>query len=354
MSRSKRRQVVGREVATGESCPHARASTCISSTVAREEAVEPLARPRRPGSRARRCGFWVAMPTGQLLVWHARMPRQPIAWIAELATATASAPSASALAKSGARAQAAGDDERDVARARAGPGGARARASAGIVGTRDVVAEDQSARRRCRRRGRRGSRSRRRPSSAASRSSSMCWADSLKPIGMPPDALAHARRRSARTSSTRVQSGKRGGEIAGVPSGRPRTSAIRPTTLSPGRWPPVPVLAPWPPLKWNACTFVEHVDVPAEPGRRQLVEVAAVLGLLLGQHAALAGADAGARELGAAGRARSSPPATARRSSCPTRTAGCRATAAWRRSGRCTPRCRPARRRAAGGGRAAR
>jgi len=32
------------------------------------------------------------MPTGQLLVWHARMPRQPMACSAELLTATASAP----------------------------------------------------------------------------------------------------------------------------------------------------------------------------------------------------------------------------------------------------------------------
>ena len=28
-----------------------------------------------------------------------------------------------------------------------------------------------------------------------------------------------------------------------------------PTTFGPGRWPPVPVFAPWPSLKWNACTF---------------------------------------------------------------------------------------------------
>ena len=45
------------------------------------------------GSRARRCGFWVAMPTGQLLVWQARMPTHPMAWIAALDTA---APRASA------------------------------------------------------------------------------------------------------------------------------------------------------------------------------------------------------------------------------------------------------------------
>src|SRR3954454_10474475 len=54
------------------------------------------------GSRARRCGFWVAMPTGQLSVWHARMPRHPMACIAELAMATASAPRARAVAMSAA------------------------------------------------------------------------------------------------------------------------------------------------------------------------------------------------------------------------------------------------------------
>ena len=106
-------------------------------------------------------------------------------------------------------------------------------------------------------------------------SSSMCCADSLTPIGMPPE---RSRTRSAKRAEVVDASSSRGsaaGETAGVPSGRPRTSAIRPTTLWPGRWPPVPVLAPWPSLKWNACTFVEHVSSPAEPGRRELVEVAA-------------------------------------------------------------------------------
>ena len=37
---------------------------------------------------------------------------------------------------------------------------------------------------------------------------------------------------------------KRAGEIAGSPAGRLRTSAILPFTFSPGRCPPVPVLAP--------------------------------------------------------------------------------------------------------------
>ncbi len=40
------------------------------------------------------------MPTGQLFVWQARIPRQPIACSAELARAIASAPRARALTKS--------------------------------------------------------------------------------------------------------------------------------------------------------------------------------------------------------------------------------------------------------------
>ena len=66
-------------------------------------------------------------------------------------------------------------------------------------------------------------------------SSSMCWAESLKPIGMPPVARA-PRRRSRRKSSSVSQSGKRGGEIAGCALGRgraPRRSC--PSTLSPGQ-----------------------------------------------------------------------------------------------------------------------
>ena len=40
-------------------------------------------------SRETRCGFWVAMPTGQLLVWQARMAMQPMAWIAAFGLFTA-------------------------------------------------------------------------------------------------------------------------------------------------------------------------------------------------------------------------------------------------------------------------
>ena len=72
-------------------------------------------------------------------------------------------------------------------------------------------------------------------------------------MGMPPVRLRTSSAKS-RTWRQSDQSGKRGGETAGVPSGRPRTWAILPVTLWPGRCPPVPVLAPCPPLKWKACT----------------------------------------------------------------------------------------------------
>ena len=41
-------------------------------------------------------------------------------------------------------------------------------------------------------------------------------------------------------------SGKRDGEWASIPSGRPRTAAISPMTLGPGSRPPRPGFAPWP------------------------------------------------------------------------------------------------------------
>ena len=83
----------------------------------------------------------------------------------------------------------------------------------------------------------------------------MCWADSLKPIGMPPERsrTSSAKRRK---SSSECQSGKRRrrhrrGALGQAPH---LGDAARPP-CRPGRWPPVPVLAPWPPLKWKACTL---------------------------------------------------------------------------------------------------
>ena len=55
--------------------------------------------------------------------------------------------------------------------------------------------------------------------------------------------------------------------MAGSPGSRPRTAAILALTFAPGRCPPVPVLAPWPPLKWKAwqsATFSRLNPKPAE------------------------------------------------------------------------------------------
>ena len=83
------------------SYPHALAMTLMSSLVAEKKFASCLAEESMI-SRLRRCSFCVATPTGQLLVWQALIPKQPIACKAEFATATASAPSIMALAKSSA------------------------------------------------------------------------------------------------------------------------------------------------------------------------------------------------------------------------------------------------------------
>ena len=128
-------------------------------------------------------------------------------------------------------------------------------------------------------------------------SSSMCWADSFAPIGMPP-LVSRTSAATRRKSSSSRRSVNVAGETAGSPSASLRTSAIRPMTLLPGRCPPVPVFAPWPNLKWNAWTCVTLSSRPAELPGCELVEVPGVGLLLLGQHAAFAGADPGAGQLG--------------------------------------------------------
>ena len=180
-------------------------------------------------------------------------------------------------------------------------------------------------------------------------SASMCCAESLTPIGMPPERsrTSSAKRRK---SSTPCQSGNVGGDTAGVPSGRPRTSAMRPTTFGPGQ-------------------------VAAGAGLRALAELEVErLHLLQRRPTSSRTAPTRARRSSASSRpapraacrprpsrcrcpraarrarARSSPPARARRTTCRRRTAGCRGRAAGARSGRCTPRCRPRRRRAAASG----
>ena len=141
---------------------------------------------------------------------------------------------------------------------------------------------------------------------------------------MPPER--------SRTRSTK-RAGVEQGRPVGEPGRRDGRRALRQAAhlgdparrpCCPGRWPPVPVFAPWPSLRCSACTRSRHVLVPAEPARRQLVEVARALGLLLGQHPALAGADRGARALGAAGERGLGLRPRARRSSCRRRRPGCR------------------------------
>ena len=100
-----------------------------------EEVLSKLARADfSTNRRETQIGFCVAMPTGQLLVWQARMPRQPMACNAALPSATPSAPSAIALAKS------AGVRKPPVAIKVTSPRAflsrcRRARAIAGMVGT---------------------------------------------------------------------------------------------------------------------------------------------------------------------------------------------------------------------------
>ena len=60
-------------------------------------------------------------------------------------------------------------------------------------------------------------------------------------------------------------------------------------------------LRPLPELEVEGGDVGHLVERPAESSRSQLVEVARVLGLLLGQHAALTGADAGSGPLGTPG-----------------------------------------------------
>ena len=128
----------------------------------------------------------------------------------------------------------------------------------------------------------------------------MCWADILKPMGMPPVSVRTSSAR-ARKSPAVTRSGNRDGLIAGVPGSRSRTWAILPVTLVPGRCPPRARLRPLSPLEVEGLREARLLHRPPEPGGRQLVEVARVALLFLGQHAAFARADAGAGHLGPPG-----------------------------------------------------
>ncbi len=81
------------------SCPQERATTFIKSAVAPKKVPNCFADDSIINLLLR-FSFWVAIPTGQLLLPQARIPRQPMACNAEFETATASAPIIIALAKS--------------------------------------------------------------------------------------------------------------------------------------------------------------------------------------------------------------------------------------------------------------
>ena len=116
---------------------------------------------------------------------------------------------------------------------------------------------------------------------------------------MPPDR-SRIRSTRARASSSVVQSTNRAGETAGGALGQPADLGDPAHHLRAGQVPAGAGLGALAELEVQRLHPVEVHLVPAEPARRQLVEVAGALGLLLGQHAALAGADRGARPLGAA------------------------------------------------------
>jgi hypothetical protein len=89
-------------------------------------------------------------------------------------------------------------------------------------------------------------------------------------IGIPPVG-ARTLSASSLIWLTSVQSECRGAENADVRGCKQRTCAILPCTLSPGKGPPVPVLAPCTPLKWNACTlctFPDQSRTAPTPGRK--------------------------------------------------------------------------------------
>ncbi len=93
--------------------PQARASTCISSTLARRNCVS-CAADVSTSRRARRCGCWVAMPTGQLLVWHARIPETTDCLHGCVGDGDGVGAQGKCLGEVGRGAQTAGDDEADV------------------------------------------------------------------------------------------------------------------------------------------------------------------------------------------------------------------------------------------------
>jgi hypothetical protein len=91
------------------------------------------------------------------------------------------------------------------------------------------------------------------------------------------------------------------GLIASVPGVEVADRGDLALDLGPGQVAAGAGLGPLPALEVEGLHAGDLVEAPAEARRGVLVEVARALGLLLGEHAALAGGDAGAGLLGAAG-----------------------------------------------------
>ncbi len=198
--------------------PHARASTCISSVVARRK-------------RSSRCGGLLHREPGAQVRLLGRDPDRAVVGVA------GAHPEASdgldgrvgdrhrvgtegqRLGEVGARGAAPRSPRASRRGARGGRGAPGRGRAPGWSGPR-CCRGTPAVRRRCRLPARRGSRSRRRATRAASRSRSMCWAESFTPTGMPPET-SRASSTIRRKSSSDVPSGKRAGLTPpGVPSGR--------------------------------------------------------------------------------------------------------------------------------------
>ena len=181
----------------------------------------------------------------------------------------------------------------------------------------------------------------------------MCWAESFAPTGSRRERSLDQATKSA-ISATSANRGTVAGDTAGVPSGRPAHLGDPAAHLGAGQVSAGAGLGALTELEVEGLHLVEQRLAPAEPRRRQLVEVARVLGLLLGQHAALARADAGAGLLGAPGQRGLGLLRQRAEAHVADEDRDVEHAAAGRRSARSRRPCRPARRRAAGGGPAGR
>ena len=128
----------------------------------------------------------------------------------------------------------------------------------------------------------------------------MRWADSFAPIGMPP-AVAADLGRDRPVVGGGAQIGERRRRHGGRALGQPPDLGDATDDLGAGQMATGAGLGTLAELEVERLHVADLLERPSEAGRRELVEVAAVLGVLLGEHPALARADAGAGTLGAPG-----------------------------------------------------